>query len=293
MLVKGYYGISLKPCGPLFKTSPLTDAVWAVDFRLDAEVTPLFPFINGLTGSATFFEDPPFIRFLLDGFVCGLKPNSGVAAPFVDRAQALEFLERLIAFLNDIDVRKDTLEPNYRRWNPVVPVLDIFRLLPRTNCRTCGYASCLAFAAALSKQKTGPDRCPALVRPLAEQAVYPVVDSQGRILSTVVIDIDTAKIRRDMQEQQQYIAGLEKKLSDLAQADGTGEEINHHLPAPLTDREMEVLRLLVRGATNNEISLGLDISPHTVKSHVIHIFNKIGVNDRTQAAVWATRHHLV
>ena len=42
-----------------------------------------------------------------------------------------------------------------------------------------------------------------------------------------------------------------------------------------------------------EISTHLEISPHTVKSHVIHIFNKVGVNDRTQAAVWATRQNLV
>jgi hypothetical protein len=34
-------------------------------------------------------------------------------------------------------------------------------------------------------------------------------------------------------------------------------------------------------------------APHAVKSHVIHIFNKLGVSDRTQAAVWAARHQLV
>jgi DNA-binding NarL/FixJ family response regulator len=65
------------------------------------------------------------------------------------------------------------------------------------------------------------------------------------------------------------------------------------LPAPLTGRELEVLRFLARGDTNAEISLHLGISPHTVKSHVIHIFNKLGVNDRTQAAVWAARHQLI
>ena len=71
------------------------------------------------------------------------------------------------------------------------------------------------------------------------------------------------------------------------------ENENRFLPAPLTDRELEVLRLLSRGETNAEISCHLGISPHTVKSHVIHIFNKLGVNDRTQAAVWAARHQLV
>ena len=61
----------------------------------------------------------------------------------------------------------------------------------------------------------------------------------------------------------------------------------------LSPRELEVLGLLSLGATNLEIAAHLNISPHTVKSHVIHIFNKLGVDDRTQAAVWAARHHLI
>ena len=60
----------------------------------------------------------------------------------------------------------------------------------------------------------------------------------------------------------------------------------------LSDREIQVLRLVAAGYTNLEISDILYISPHTVKSHVVHILNKLGVNDRTEAAVWAVRHHL-
>ena len=64
------------------------------------------------------------------------------------------------------------------------------------------------------------------------------------------------------------------------------------LPADLTSREVEVLRLIVEGFTNVEISQILCISAHTVKTHVIHILNKTGVKDRTQAAVWAVRQNL-
>ena len=71
------------------------------------------------------------------------------------------------------------------------------------------------------------------------------------------------------------------------------EDNQNEIQTDLTDREIQVLRLVAEGATNIEISESLFISPHTVKSHVIHIFNKLGVNDRTQAAVWATRHKIV
>ncbi len=62
---------------------------------------------------------------------------------------------------------------------------------------------------------------------------------------------------------------------------------------PLTQRESEVLKQLALGLTNKEIANTLHISYETVKEHVQHILGKIGVSDRTQAAVWAVRKGLV
>lgn len=62
---------------------------------------------------------------------------------------------------------------------------------------------------------------------------------------------------------------------------------------PLTQRESEVLRQLSLGLTNKEIAQTLHISYETVKEHVQHILRKVGVSDRTQAAVWAVRKGLV
>jgi DNA-binding NarL/FixJ family response regulator len=61
----------------------------------------------------------------------------------------------------------------------------------------------------------------------------------------------------------------------------------------LTKRESEVLKQLALGLTNKEIAQALGISYETVKEHVQHILRKIGVSDRTQAAVWAVRRNLV
>lgn len=62
---------------------------------------------------------------------------------------------------------------------------------------------------------------------------------------------------------------------------------------PLTQRESEVLKQLANGLTNKEIAQILNISYETVKEHVQHILRKIGVTDRTQAAVWAVKNRLV
>lgn len=64
---------------------------------------------------------------------------------------------------------------------------------------------------------------------------------------------------------------------------------NVHLDAPLTPRELDVLRQVTSGKTNQEIAGALGISYETVKEHVQNLLRKIAVEDRTQAAVWAVR----
>ncbi len=63
--------------------------------------------------------------------------------------------------------------------------------------------------------------------------------------------------------------------------------------AELTDREREVLQLVVKGRSNKEISTELFISEDTVKYHLKTLFTKLGVQDRTEAAISAIRHGIV
>jgi DNA-binding NarL/FixJ family response regulator len=60
----------------------------------------------------------------------------------------------------------------------------------------------------------------------------------------------------------------------------------------LTDREQEVLRLLGQGYSNKEIAEALFVTEGTAKNHVSSIIEKLGLRDRTQAALWAVRHGL-
>ncbi len=69
--------------------------------------------------------------------------------------------------------------------------------------------------------------------------------------------------------------------------------LNSDIEVPLTQRESEILKQLTFGQTNKEIASTLEISYETVKEHVQHILRKVGVSDRTQAAVWAVRKGIV
>ncbi|WP_263971580.1 response regulator transcription factor [Leptolyngbya ohadii] len=68
---------------------------------------------------------------------------------------------------------------------------------------------------------------------------------------------------------------------------------NEHPSCKLTDRELEVLQLIVQGCSNEQISQQLYITVGTVKTHVRNVLSKMSVDDRTQAAVRALRSGLV
>jgi len=95
---------------------------------------------------------------------------------------------------------------------------------------------------------------------------------------------------RSMRERIQQASGS----WEIQSQPGTGTSVKarfplHVTPETLTNREHEVLRLLIEGMTNRAIAAHLSISNDTVKSHIHHIMRKMQVKDRTQAAVLATR----
>ena len=72
-------------------------------------------------------------------------------------------------------------------------------------------------------------------------------------------------------------------------------ELSRRTPSSeeLSERELEVLQLMAKGAANKEISAQLSISQSTVKTHIANIFQKLGVNDRTEAVTQALRKGII
>jgi len=268
-IISGYDDFSLTRAGIL---SECTRPSMAAGIKLREDISRLFPFINAAIENARWFTNPDYIQFSREEIQCTLHPDEVILMPFSSKGQALWYINDLVTYLNALYARKDALAPNYKKVARPVSTVDIYRLLPGTNCGACGFMTCLAFAAALGRHAAAPDQCPDFSTPLYQSATYPVLDRNGKLQSTISLEVTNRDSGSEPAKPENPVTGIETDL---------------------TDREIEVLQLMAEGATNTEIAVILSISPHTVKSHVVHIFNKLGVNDRTQAAVWATRHGIV
>jgi HD-GYP domain-containing protein (c-di-GMP phosphodiesterase class II)/DNA-binding CsgD family transcriptional regulator len=79
----------------------------------------------------------------------------------------------------------------------------------------------------------------------------------------------------------------------VLEASGQPAPVHASWPNGLSDREVQVLRLVARGRSNKQIAAELAISARTVQHHVMHIYDKIGVSSRAAAALFATDHSLL
>ena len=118
---------------------------------------------------------------------------------------------------------------------------------------------------------------PAIARVVLQQAQTKGVVKDDKVLSPVGPTSESQQNSHHIQE----ISSLDPEVQDQVEA------------YPLTERELEVLELIVAGCNNADIAERLFITVGTVKTHVRNILNKLCVNDRTQAAVRALRSGLV
>ncbi|HMP40772.1 MAG TPA: response regulator transcription factor, partial [Roseiflexaceae bacterium] len=124
-----------------------------------------------------------------------------------------------------------------------------------------------------------------------DDKVFPAIKAGA--ISYLLKDVQPEDLARAIRAAQrneavlhpEVAAKLMQEFSTPRTADDTVEQ--------LTEREMDVLRLIARGKSNKEIADALVISEKTVKTHVSNILSKLHLADRTQAAIYALRQRLV
>ena len=128
-----------------------------------------------------------------------------------------------------------------------------------------------------------------------EDKVIPAIraGAQGYLLKDIAPNDLVQAVRAAYLGQVQLHPDIARKLMSAVAATEAPPALQPAAPfAELTEREVEVLRLIAGGLNNHEIADALVISEKTVKTHVSSILSKLHLEDRTQAAIYALRHGL-
>lgn len=137
--------------------------------HIAGDISPVFPYLNAIIPGAEYQPAGPVLRFKWEGHMVTLRPNEMAAGGFTDANEAVEFLARLQQLINETWERRHTIQPSTVQRKRLVAT-DVYRLLPRTNCKACGQPTCFTFAAKLTLGEVTLDACPALAEPqFAEQ----------------------------------------------------------------------------------------------------------------------------
>lgn len=155
MLLKTYRKeISRPECNPSFQSLHCIA-------HLDQDVAEVLPFLNAALGGFEYLKDPPAVTFRVHGKIITVHPREIAVNALKDEEEADKILEWLKREINETWEKREEIEPRYE-GAPKPKLLEILKLLPKTNCRQCGEPTCMVFAARVAEGAKGPEDCPPL-----------------------------------------------------------------------------------------------------------------------------------
>jgi ArsR family metal-binding transcriptional regulator len=127
-----------------------------------ADISPAFPYVNAELGGWDYDQTNQVLLLKLsDGKWITLHPRKIAIRGARDIEEAKALLAWIQAQINDIYARREEITPRFT-GQAGLKVMDILRLLPMTNCKACGYSTCMAYAAALREGEIRLEDCPPL-----------------------------------------------------------------------------------------------------------------------------------
>jgi len=126
-------------------------------------LTEILPYLNAIVDKANYQPNSGSLTFKngIIGFT--LQNNNINITRFANMTELYELLDWIKDLINDTYESRSEIEPNYKA-RKIVPVLTIYKFLPKKNCKECGEPTCMAFAAKLNKLDVEVDDCPLLLK---------------------------------------------------------------------------------------------------------------------------------
>ncbi len=155
MLLKSYRKEIFRPeCNPGFESLHCIA-------NLEQDVSAVLPYLNAVLGGFEYLKDPPAVTFRAQGKLITVQGCKIAINALQDETEADKILEWLKREINSAWENREFITPSCE-GQPKPKVLEIMKLLPKTNCRQCGDPTCMVFAVRLAEGAKETQACPAL-----------------------------------------------------------------------------------------------------------------------------------
>lgn len=132
---------------------------WGVKILLRDDISEVFPFLNAELDRTNYHHYAKVLIWDKGDIRFALRPHEIAIAPVEDREMAQIVCNEIVDMICDTWSRRKEIEPSFVGKTPPPSMLQIVKLLPVTNCRECGCATCMAYAAALIKGQSELSQC--------------------------------------------------------------------------------------------------------------------------------------
>ena len=129
--------------------------------HLDEDISKALPYLNAFLGGHTYTQDPPSVTFKVQGKLITVHSKKIAINALKDEEEATKIIEWLKREINAVWENRGEIEPSYASA-PIPKILEILKLLPKTNCRECGQTTCMVFASMMAEGAKAAEDCPPL-----------------------------------------------------------------------------------------------------------------------------------
>ncbi len=137
---------------------------WGAQVNLNNDISAVFPYLNAILHNAWYDHQNRVLIWGEQEQRYAFRPDEILVARVQDQQHARQIVRDITDKVNDIWQERDNITPRFTE-RELPSVIDIFKLLPRTNCKQCGYLTCMAYAADLRQGAVPLEECPPLAQP--------------------------------------------------------------------------------------------------------------------------------
>jgi len=129
--------------------------------HLEEDVGEALPYLNASLGGHSFTQDPPSVTFKVHGKLITIHSKKIAINALKDEEEATKIIEWFKREINSVWENRHSIEPSFES-TPTPKLIEILKLLPKTNCRECGQSTCMVFATLMVDGVKGHEDCPSL-----------------------------------------------------------------------------------------------------------------------------------